>query len=445
MIKKMNFIKPGTMAKIPFKLIFSMVVLIGFTSCNVTVNKILNVSLLKYDFALVEVSGIKNPMEYGELAYVDSLISISFSINQREISFSLRNTSPNTLKIIWEETLFIVDENTGKVMHSGIKYTDREMFQPPSVIPKGTVHSDVIVPTDNVYYKDGIYGAYVSVAGGWEERELFPQTVPVSNQENIISKLKGSEFTIYMPIQVKGITQEYNFKFKVINVADSKSYVPVKLTQPTKIDNEIATSKNLIISEVGITADIDGNQYPIFQIGTNIWMAGNLRVTRFNNGDQITEIISDNKWSNTRKAAWSMYDNSLKYGKPLGYLYNGNAALDERNICPLGWHVPTDSDWENLIKTLGGSKEAGIKLRATKGWLPTMNGTNVSGLKLLPSGSRNENGQFYGAGKVGVWWSSTNDPSGVKLFTRTLSNDKQEVIKFAANPKIGAYVRCIRD
>ena len=57
----------------------------------------------------------------------------------------------------------------------------------------------------------------------------------------------------------------------------------------------------------------------------------------------------------------------------------------------------------------------------------------------------NENGQFYGAGKVGVWWSSTNDPSGVKLFTRTLSNDKQEVIKFAANPKIGAYVRCIRD
>jgi len=102
MIKKMNFIKPGTMAKIPFKLIFSMVVLIGFTSCNVTVNKILNVSLLKYDFALVEVSGIKNPMDYGELAYVDSLISISFSINQREISFSLRNTSPNTLKIIWD-------------------------------------------------------------------------------------------------------------------------------------------------------------------------------------------------------------------------------------------------------------------------------------------------------------------------------------------------------
>jgi len=434
----MNFIKLRTMDNIPIKLIFFIWIILAFTNCGVF-------NTLKYDFALMEISETKNSMDYGELSFVDSLIDISFTINKKEISFSLRNLSSNTLKINWDETLYISEGNTGKVMHGGIKYIDRNMFQPPSVIPKGTVHNDVIVPTDNVYWRDGMYGRTVSIAGKWEERELFPHFVSVSEQENIISKLMGSEFTIYMPVQVKGITQEYNFNFKIINVADSKSYVPVKLTQPTKSNNEIATYKQLIINELGTTADIDGNQYPIFQIGRNIWMAGNVRVTRFNNGDQITEIIKDEKWSNTRKAAWSMYDNSLKYGKPLGYLYNGNAALDERNICPSGWHIPTDSDWENLIKTLGGSKEAGIKLRATKGWLPTMNGTNVSGMKLLPSGSRNENGQFYGAGKVGVWWSSTNDPSGVKLFTRTLSNDKQEVIKFAANPKIGAYVRCIRD
>lgn len=425
------------------KYIINVLIVISLTGC--TVNKILNLTLLKYDFALVEVSGMKNTMEYGELAYVDSLIGINFSINQREISFSLRNMSSNTLKIIWDETLYIVDEITGKVMHSGIKFVDKEMFQPASVIPKGTVHSDVIVPTDNVYYKDGIYGVNVSIAGGWEKRELFPQTVPESNHDNIISKLKGSEFSIYMPIQVKGITQEYNFKFKIINVADSRTYVPVKLTSQTKSNNEVINSKKPLISEVGITADIDGNQYPIFQIGSKMWMSGNLKVTRFNNGDQITEIISDNKWSNTRKTAWSMYDNSLKYGKTLGYLYNGNAVVDERNICPSGWHVPTDSDWENLIKTLGGTKEAGSKLRAIKGWLPTINGTNEAGLKLLPGGSRNENGQFYGAGKVGVWWSSTNDQSGLKLYTRTLTNDKQDVVRYAANPKIGAYVRCVRD
>jgi uncharacterized protein (TIGR02145 family) len=431
------------MANITSKLIISILIVTCLTSCTVT--KILNLTLLKYDIALIEVSGVKNSMEYGELAYVDSLIGINFLINQREISFALRNMSTNTLKIIWDETLYIVDEITGKVMHSGIKYTDKEMFQPPSVIPKGTVHSDVIVPTDNVYYNDGIYGVNVSIAGGWEKRELFPQTVPESNKDNMISKLKGSEFTIYMPIQVKGVTQEYNFRFKVINVADSKTYVPVKLTTQSKNNNEIVNSKKPLISEVGITADIDGNQYPIFQIGTKMWMSGNLKVTRFNNGDLITEIISDNKWSKTRKSAWSMYDNSLKYGKPLGYLYNGNAVVDERNMCPSGWHVATDSDWDILIKNLGGTKDAGIKLRATKGWLPNINGTNESGLKCIPGGSRNENGEFYGAGKIGVWWSSTSDASGLKLYARGLSNDKEDVVRYAANPKIGAYVRCVRD
>ncbi len=426
------------MANITSKLIICCGIIVAFTNCGVF-------NSLKYDFALTEISGAKNTMDYGELTYVDSLIDISFAVRKADISFSLRNLSSNTLKIIWDETLFIVEGNTGKVMHGGIKYIDRNMFQPPSVIPQGTVHNDAIVPSNNVYWRDGYYGRNISIAGKWEERELFPQYVSLAKQDDIIKKFNGSEFTVYMPIQVKGVTQEYNFRFKVINVADSKTYVPVKLTTQSKNNNEIVNSKKPIISEVGITVDIDGNQYPIFQIGTKIWMAKNLKVTRFNNGDQITEIISDNKWSNTRKTAWSMYDNSLKFGKPLGYLYNGNAVVDERNICPSGWHVPTDSDWENLIKTLGGTKEAGIKLRATKGWLPSINGTNESGLKLLPSGSRNENGEFYGAGKLSLWWSSTSDASGLKLYARTLTNDKQDVVRYAANPKIGAYVRCVRD
>ena len=217
------------------------------------------------------------------------------------------------------------------------------------------------------------------------------------------------------------------------------------IIEPIKINKEINKLEKPLIYEVGITTDIDGNQYKIFQIGTKMWMSSNLKVTRFNNGEPITEIISDKKWSKSRKPSLSMYENSFKYGKPLGYLYNGKSVLDDKNICPIGFHIPTDSDWENLIKILGGTKDAGIKLRANKGWLPSINGTNESGLKLLPSGSRNENGEFYGAGKVGVWWSSTSDPSGLKLYARGLSNDKQDIVRYAANPKIGAYVRCVRD
>jgi uncharacterized protein (TIGR02145 family) len=203
------------------------------------------------------------------------------------------------------------------------------------------------------------------------------------------------------------------------------------------------------IPEVKLTSnivkDIDGNQYPISQIGIKLWMASNLKVTRYNNGDLISEIINDKKWLETNKSAWSIYDNSLKYGELLGNLYNGNSIIDERNICPVGWHVPTDSDWETLIKTLGSSNEASIKLKATKGWLTGMNGSNITGMNCLPGGSRNEIGGFYGAGKLSLWWSSTNDPSGLKLYARTLTNDKQDVLRYAANPKIGAYVRCVRD
>jgi len=203
------------------------------------------------------------------------------------------------------------------------------------------------------------------------------------------------------------------------------------------------------IPEVKLTSnivkDIDGNQYPISQIGIKLWMASNLKVTRYNNGDLISEIINDKKWLETNKSAWSIYDNSLKYGELLGNLYNGNSIIDERNICPVGWHVPTDSDWETLIKTLGSSNEASIKLKATKGWLTGMNGSNITGMNCLPGGSRNEIGGFYGAGKLSLWWSSTNDPSGLKLYARTLTNDKQDVLRYAANPKIGAYVRCVGD
>ena len=253
-------------------------------------------------------------------------------------------------------------------------------------------------------------------------------------------------------------------EIETIRIWTRESYVEQDLTPENS--KELIMSLNCLISnninkgitttveepikpEVKLTSnivkDIDGNQYPISQIGIKLWMASNLKVTRYNNGDLITEIINDKKWLETNKSAWSIYDNSLKYGELLGKLYNGNSIIDERNICPVGWHVPTDSDFDTLIKTLGSANEASIKLKATKGWLTGMNGSNLTGMNCLPGGSRNEIGEFYGAGKLSLWWSSTSDASGLKLYARTLTNDKQDVVRYAANPKIGAYVRCVRD
>ena len=297
----------------------------------------------------------------------------------------------------------------------------------------------------NILFRDGTRLEFINNADHNCDGEFTLYFGGIYGRIKLLEQLKTKEIEIMRIGTTNGnideeFTTENSWEFiKALECLSSK-----------KGESEIKpTSIKPTISEVKPTLtfikDIDGNKYPISQIGLKFWMSDNLRVKRFNNGDLITEIINDKKWSDTNKSAWSIYDNSLKYGQLLGNLYNGNAVTDDRNICPVGWHVPTDSDWEDAIKTLGGAKEASVKIKSIKGWLTGMNGSNVTGMNCLPGGSRNEIGEFYGAGNLGLWWSSTYDQRGVKIYIRTLSNDKQEVAKFSANPRIGAYVRCVRD
>ena len=297
----------------------------------------------------------------------------------------------------------------------------------------------------NILFRDGTRLEFINNADYNCEGDFHVLFGGRYGRIKLLEQLKTKEIEIMRIGTSQGnvdmdFTSENSLEFlKLLECLSSKKVE--KETDPVNIKPTIPEVK----LTSNIVKDIDGNQYPISQIGLKFWMSDNLRVKRFNNGDIITEIINDNKWSETNKSAWSIYDNSLKYGQHLGNLYNGNAITDERNICPVGWHVPTDSDFDTLIKTLSSANEASVKLKATKGWLTGMNGSNLTGMNCLPGGSRNENGEFYGAGKLSLWWSSTNDMSGLKLYARTLTNDKQDVLRYAANPKIGAYVRCVRD
>lgn len=148
--------------------------------------------------------------------HVDSNLSVGFEFLKTDISMVLKNNSNSTIKINWDECLFIKNDIPSKVMHSGVKYTDRNQSMPPSIIPKGTLHTDVIVPTDNVYWKEGYYSQYGSSPGGWEKKDILP-----TSTTNI-----GDKVSLYMPINVGTTTQEYNFNFKV---KDSKTeYKEVK-------------------------------------------------------------------------------------------------------------------------------------------------------------------------------------------------------------------------
>ena len=174
----------------------------------------------KYTYSLTDTSNKIVLDTTGIMHFEDSVITVDFSIGQKQISFVMKNKSAHTIKINWDETLFIKFGTPGKVMHSGVKYTDRNNSQPMSIIPSGTSHEDIILPTENVYWRDGYYGQSYSRPGGWEEKDLFPSNdLNKPENKNIILSTKGMQFRVFMPLIINGVQKEYNFNFKIVNVA----------------------------------------------------------------------------------------------------------------------------------------------------------------------------------------------------------------------------------
>ena len=133
----------------------------------------------------------------------------------------------------------------------------------------------------------------------------------------------------------------------------------------------------------------DGKIYETVKIGTQTWMAENLA------------------YKPSSGSYWAYYNNSNNVAK-YGYLYNWETA---KNVCPSGWHLPSDAEWTTLTDYLGGEDVAGKKLKSAIGWENNGNGTDEYGFSALPGGYRNYLfGSFYDAGKYGNWWSAT--PSG---------------------------------
>ncbi len=161
--------------------------------------------------------------------------------------------------------------------------------------------------------------------------------------------------------------------------------------------------------------DIDGNAYSTFTIARQVWMAENLRVTHYSNGDPIPNIPDYNEWEALTTGAYCWYDNDSESNEKYGKLYNWYAVDDTRGLCPEGWQVPTEAEWETLATYLGGRGVAGGKMKAISNlWTsPTSNpsATNISNFSGLPGGFRLDNGPSTSIHSYGYWWSSTPAPS----------------------------------
>ena len=226
---------------------------------------------------------------------------------------------------------------------------------------------------------------------------------------------------------------------------------------------DVVTIVNLVLfGDDNTCIDIDGNVYETVQIDEQLWMAENLKVTHYNNGDEITNLTSESDWTSTYSGAYSDYDNNPSNSETYGKLYNWYTVDDSRGLCMEGWHVPSDEEIMELEMFLGMSEseahstywrgtDEGSKLAGNSDlWL--LNGALVnnpefgtSSFTILPTGHRNGTyGTFDYVGSYGPFWSSSEYNSDY-AWARRLYYDNSRVYRYYFNRYYGLSIRCLKD
>jgi len=206
----------------------------------------------------------------------------------------------------------------------------------------------------------------------------------------------------------------------------------------------ILTINTSLVNAQTVT-DKSGNSYQTIIIGNQEWMAENLRTKVLNDGIPIPEITDNSQWTAASNPAWCWYNNdSANYHLPYGRMYNGHTALNTK-ICPEGWYLPTNHNWDSMINYLGGSSVAGgkMKMAGTTYWdEPNTGADNSSGFTGVPGGFRsNTDGSFKYIRQRGGWFVGTS--SGDLAF-RFLSWSMEQSGSGQILPHAGLSIRCFR-
>jgi len=201
--------------------------------------------------------------------------------------------------------------------------------------------------------------------------------------------------------------------------------------------------------ETGTVTDADGNVYPTVRIGDQWWLAANLRVTHYRNGDPIAAIPGADDWLAATAGGWASVDNDPAFDATYGLIYNGFAVADPRGLAPAGWRLPTDADWQALEDHLG-AENAGGKTKATGTALwqePNLGATNETGFTALPAGVRPPAGMFTDRGTIAFFWTTTEalGPPIVHNVMRGMGYAETTFRRQVMPLQMGLSVRCIRE
>jgi uncharacterized protein (TIGR02145 family) len=303
-----------------------------------------------------------------------------------------------------------------------------------------------IIRFNNLNYDFGTIGQN-------EEAKCTFKFINEGDQPLIITSAKGScsctvpnwPREIIQPGKTGEISIIYDTKkvgkfSKSVRISSNDSINPLTIL---KITGEV-------IELIENDSNVSLNNTPIdtIKIGNQTWTASNLNVQTFRNGDTIPEAKTDEEWKKAGeegRPVWCYYNNDSSNAPKYGRLYNFYAVSDTRGLAPIGFHIPTNDEWNKLETYLGGDSVAGEKLRNNEGW-QTGNGSNLSGFCGIPGGSRNAKSEFIDIQASGYWWSTTNHEQRQNFAYMRRLNDANRNFYTDDTPKIrGCSVRCIKN
>jgi len=234
----------------------------------------------------------------------------------------------------------------------------------------------------------------------------------------------------------------------------NQGFLPPRIISALNIANPVA---GLMVYDLNLNTFVffngsdwvtftDSVAYSLVTIGSQQWMRQNLNVATYRDGTVIPQVSDATAWSNLTTGAWCWYNNDAANGAIYGKLYNAYAVNNAKGLCPLGWRVPSDADWNTLASFLGGNSVAGGEMKSTSPlWSsPNTGATNSSGFTGLPGGIRHENGSFVELGFNGPWWSST-DVNGEGNHLYVVASGTSSIFNVFLPFKYAISVRCIKE
>jgi uncharacterized protein (TIGR02145 family) len=279
------------------------------------------------------------------------------------------------------------------------------------------------------------------------ENRIISWTSNIS--ENVLISLYKSSSLLLMIVSGSGTPNDGSYTWTLPNNLIYGSDYKIRITSVNN-NNIYGESPLFKISEstgsTGTVADADGNTYNTVKIGTQWWTKQNLKTTRFNDFSFITSQLNISTWLTLTEAAYCYYESNMAYQNTYGALYNWYTVASGK-LCPVGWHVPSTTEWDVLVAFVGGEPVAGGKLKeagTTHWFIPNTSADNAFGFTALPGGYLVNSKGYGNLTQTAFFWSSTMYSSAnsdyIKMEYNTASTFKSNMPKYG-----GLSVRCVKD